>query len=194
MKKSRRMILGSLLAAALVSASSAPAQRTESVGGQSKTGDSSSSGSVTMATPPPAPATVKAKYEGGVVGYGKRDGTLTFDDVNNRLVFQDKKTGKEFLSMPYSVIVAAFADTQSRRPTAATVAASTVPYGLGLPALLFKKKSRYLTLNYRDPDTKAEGITSFKLENKEILASVLYTLGQKAGLTQRGDAFIRHRE
>ncbi|HEY0078224.1 MAG TPA: hypothetical protein VGB73_06230 [Pyrinomonadaceae bacterium] len=165
------------------------AQRTQSVGEQSKPGTTSDA-QVMTATPPPAPATVKAKYEGGVVGYAKSDGTLSFDDTNRRLLFRNKEQ-KELFSVPYDVIVSAIADTQARRPTAANVAAGAIPYGLGLPMLLFKKKHRYLTLQYRDPDTKSEGVTSFKMENKDTLASVLYTLGQKAGLTQRGDAFIR---
>jgi hypothetical protein len=156
---------------------------------QTKVGDKT----VISPAPAPAPATVKAKYEGGVVGYGKSEGTLNFDE-NQRLLFRDK-TQKEMFSVPYSVINAAYADTQSRRSTAATTVASTVPYGLGLPALLLpKKKTQYLTLHYRDPDSQAEGIASFKLQNKELLASVLVTLANKAGLTQRGQAFVRRRE
>ena len=43
-----------------------------------------------------APQTVKAKYEGGVFGFRKTmEGTLTFDDENNRLLFKDKKPPKE---------------------------------------------------------------------------------------------------
>ncbi|HEV2705036.1 MAG TPA: hypothetical protein VGV59_03880 [Pyrinomonadaceae bacterium] len=150
--------------------------------------------SVTTPKPAPAPSTVKAKYEGGVAGFGKSDGTLTFDDTNKRLVFRDKKKNQEMFSVPYAVVFAAWADTQSRRSTAGSVIASTVPYGLGLPALFMKNKARYLTLQYRDPDTRAEGIATFKLESKELLASVLYTFAEKAGLTQRGEGFIRRRE
>ena len=48
----------------------------------------------------PAPKSVKAKYEGGVFGFRKTmDGTLTFDDENNRLLFKDKKPPKE-ISIP----------------------------------------------------------------------------------------------
>lgn len=65
--------------------------------------------------PPPAPQTFKAKYEGGVIGYTKKqDGTLTFDDTNSRLVFRDKQQ-KEVLFIPYGAISAAYPDTQSRR-------------------------------------------------------------------------------
>ena len=143
-------------------------------------------------TLPPAPQTFKAKYEGGVTGYVKKqEGTLTFDDTNSRLLFCNKLE-KEVLFIPYAAILAATADTQRRQPTAAKVMGSIpVPYGLNLPAAFIKKKYRYLNLNFEDPETKVEGIGSFQLANKEILASVLNTLAEKAGLTARGESFIR---
>lgn len=140
-------------------------------------------------TPPPAPSTVKAKYEGGVFGYNhKMEGTLTLDDTNRRLVFRNDKQ-KEILFVPYDAITGAYGDTHSVRPAAAT-AASNVPY-LGLPLGLIKTKVRYLTLQYSDPDSKVSGVTSFKLENKDLLDSVLVTLAGKAGLTKRGEVFVR---
>ena len=136
----------------------------------------------------PAPQTLKAKYEGGVFGYTKTmEGTLTFDDVNNRLLFKDKKPPKE-ISIPYESITSAFSDTQKKQPAAATVA-SHIPYGSA--AGLIKKKVRYLTLQFSDPDSKVTGITSFKLENKDILESALVTLADKAGMTLRGDIYVR---
>jgi len=145
------------------------------------------------ATPAPAPKSVKAKYEGGVFGYTKTmEGTLMFDDENERLIFKDKKPPKE-IHIPYSAITSAFADTQKRQPRAATVA-SAVPVIFTLPARFIKTKVRYLTLQYSDPDSKVSGITSFKLENKEILQSVLVTLAQKAEMTQRGDIYVKKRD
>ena len=143
-------------------------------------------------TPGPSPQTVKAKYEGGVIGYTKKqEGTLTFDDVNNRLVFRNKQQ-KEVLFIPYQAVSALYPDTQSRRPTAASVLGSVpAPYGLNIPAWFVKKKYRYLTINFEDPDTNLGGITSFNLSNKETVASVMNTLANKAGLTQRGDGYIR---
>lgn len=143
--------------------------------------------------PKAAPQTVKAKYEGGVFGYNKTmDGTLTFDDTNERLVFKDKKPPKE-IHIPYASITSAFADTQKRRPSAATVA-SHIPSIYALPAHFIKTKVRYLTLQYNDPDSKVSGITSFKLENKEMLESVLATLANKAGMTPRGDIYVKKRD
>ena len=140
-------------------------------------------------TTKPSPKTLKAKYEGGVFGYTKTmEGTLTFDDENSRLLFKDKKPPKE-ITIPYDAIMSAFADTQKRQPAAATVASHIPLYGI--PANFIKKKVRYLTLQYNDPDSKVSGITSFKLENKEILESALVTLADKAGMTKRGDIYVK---
>ena len=147
----------------------------------------------TASAPKPAPKTVKAKYEGGVFGYTKTmEGTLTFDDDNNRLLFKDKKPPKE-ISIPYDAITSAFADTQKRQPRAATIAGH-IPTIYSLPAHFIRKKVRYLTLQYSDPDSRVNGITSFKLENKEVLAQVLATLAQKSAMQQRGDIYVKKRE
>jgi hypothetical protein len=139
-----------------------------------------------------APQTVNANYEGGVFGYNKKiNGTLTFDDANERLLFRNKQN-REVLFIPYHAVLSAFADVKSKRPIAADVAARTSIFGL--PALLVKRKFRYLTMQYRDPDTNAQGTTSFKMENKEILESVLNTLAARAGLTQRGEVYVRRRD
>lgn len=143
--------------------------------------------------PPPAPASVKAKYEGGMIGYKKAEGTLNFDDANARLVFRDKQ-GRELFGLAYNSLLMAWPDTKSSTSTTGRVLASTVPYGLGLPGLLMKNKSRYMNLRYQDPDTGTEGATSFKISDKLLLASVLDTLGDKAGLAQRGDAYIRRKD
>jgi hypothetical protein len=143
--------------------------------------------------PPPAPPTVKAKYEGGVFGHNKKmDGTLNFDETNQRLVFKDSKQ-KEILSFPYNVLTGAYADTHSVRPAAATVAGS-IPSIYALPANFIKTKVRYLTLQYSDPDSKVAGVASFRLENKDILDSVLNTVAGKAGMSRRGEVFIKKKE
>src|SRR2546423_4740979 len=147
----------------------------------------------TMPTPPPAPATVNAKYEGGVFGYNKKmDGTVNFDDQNQRFVFRNDK-GKEILFVPYKSITGAYGDTHKVQPAAATVA-SNVPTIFALPAHFIKTKVRYLTVQYSDPDSNVSGVTSFKLDNKDILDSVLFTLAGKAGLIARGEVFVRKKE
>jgi hypothetical protein len=180
MKSSQAALLS--LALTLALAPAAVAQRPRAVSTQPNTPASA-----------PAPAAVKAKYEGGMLGYRKAEGFITFDDVNRRLVFLDKNR-REVFPVSYDVMLAVWADTKSQTSTAGRVIAGTAPYGLGLPALLLKDKSRYLVIQYSDPDTSAEGVTSFKLDSKETLESFLQTLAQKAGMTARGDAYVRRKE
>lgn len=145
----------------------------------------------TKATPAPAPQTMKAKYEGGIFGYNKTmEGTLSFDDTNQRLLF--RKNQKEIFFIPYNAVNSAFSDTQKRQPAAATVA-QNIPY-FGWPLGFVKTKVRYLTLQYADPDTRVSGITSFRLENKDMVDSVVYALANKAGLVPRGEIYVRKKD
>jgi hypothetical protein len=179
--------LGTVVALVLLMAGAALAQRPRSMN-QDKVEPT-----VNVPPPPPAPPTVKAKYEGGVFGYNKKiEGTLNFDDANQRLVFKDGKQ-KELLFIPYNALTGAYGNTHSVRPAAATVA-SNIPSIYALPAHFIKTKVRYLTLQYSDPDSKVTGVTSFRLENKDILDSVLNTLAGKAGLTRRGEVFVKKRD
>ncbi|HLL15549.1 MAG TPA: hypothetical protein VK388_10825 [Pyrinomonadaceae bacterium] len=170
-------------------AGGASAQRTRSVSDPADAKKTAPTAAGQTAATAPAPQSVKVKYEGGLFGYNKKQtGTLNFDDESSRLVFRDK-TQKEYISIPYKAIAVAYADTQSRRPTAATVIGSASLYTL--PALLFKKKYRYLTMHFNDPDSQVRGITSFKVESKEMLASILEAVARKAELTPRGEAYVR---
>lgn len=145
------------------------------------------------ATPGPAPQTMKAKYEGGIFGYNRTiEGSLSFDDTNNRLLFRDKKQ-KELFFIPYNAVISAFADTQKRRPAAATVAQNVPFLGFGLLGLV-KTKVRYLTLQYNDPDTNVSGMTSFRLENRDIVERVVFALANKSGLTPRGEIYVRKKD
>lgn len=184
MLKGLRLVTGVVLV--MMIAGAALAQRPRTLG-QDKAETATN-----VPPPPPAPQTVNAKYEGGVFGYNKKmDGTLTFDDGNQRLVFRNDKQ-KEILFVPYTALTGAYGDTHAVRPAAASVA-SNIPY-VGLPASLIKTKVRYLALQYSDPDSKVSGVTSFRLENQGILDSVLNTLAGKAGLSKRGDVFVKKRE
>jgi len=141
--------------------------------------------------PPPAPQTVTAKYEGGVFGYNKKqEGTLSFDDMNHRLVFRNKQ-GKEVLFIPYTAINQEFADTQARRPKSATILGSVpVPYGIN-PIGFIKTKNQYVTIQFYDEDAHIGGVTSFRVDNKEICNSVVNTLAEKAGLVAHMKRAIR---
>lgn len=146
----------------------------------------------TAPTPAPAPQSVKAKYEGGVAGFmQKQTGTLQFNDEEQRILFRDK-TGREYFSLPYDSLAAIWPDKKARRTTTGSVvSALPLPYGANMLGLLMREKVRYLVVQYDDPDTRVQGVTSFKLDSQQLLNSVLHTLAGKAELKQRGDGFVR---
>ncbi len=141
---------------------------------------------------PAAPQSFEAKYEGGMFGYGKKEtGTLKFDDVNERIVFHGKD-GKEKFSIGFQQI--SVISPQSRSVTSTT---GNVVRNIPLPGSvlggLIKEKKRYLIVQFADRDADVSGTVSFKLDNLKLLESVIQTLGEKAKMTQRGDAFYRPR-
>jgi hypothetical protein len=146
-------------------------------------------------TPPAPPRVVPAKYMGGYAGYRqKQEGMLTFDDRNHRLVFRDKNE-KEIFSIAYDAVMVAFADSETRKLMGNGTQQVVMAGGgiLAAPALLFKKKFLYLTIQFEDPDTYLKGTTQFKLDNREIIDSVAYALAQRAGLMQQGEIYVRKR-
>ncbi len=191
-----RRVLAAALLASLASAS-VPAQRTRTVGDPSRPEteeQQQQEASARNTAPPPAapPKIVKAKYMGGFLGYNKKqEGTLNFDERNRRLVFRDKNE-KEIISLSYDAVMVAFADSKANRwlgPGASE--AARVGGIVTLPLFLFKKRSEYLSIQFRDPDTDAEGVTSFKMDTDELVNSMVYALATRAGLVQRGEIYVR---
>lgn len=139
----------------------------------------------------PAPSVFKAKYDGGMFGYSKKEtGTLKFDDENLRLVFFGKDR-KEWFGIPYAALQVIYPHSQSVTATKGTVI-SAIPLPGSFLGGFIKKKRRYMVAQFADPDIEdARGTLSFKIENQELLDSVLATLAEKAKLTQRGDAYYK---
>jgi hypothetical protein len=140
----------------------------------------------------PAPASFPAKYEGGMFGYGKKhSGTLKFDDDNSRLVFYGEDR-KELFGLPYASLLVIYPQSKSVTSTTGNVIRS-VPLPGNVLGGFIKENRRYLILQFDDPDVDARGTVNFKIEDKELLDSVLTTLADKAGLQARGDAYYRPR-
>ncbi len=143
---------------------------------------------------PPAPASFEAKYEGGMIGYSKKEkGTLKFDDVNERIVFYGKDN-KEIFAIAYNSISSISPQSQSVRSTAGHVVGAIPIPGAGLAGMFIKEKRRYLIIQYSDSDVDVNGVTNFKIENKDLLDSVIKSLGEKSELKKRGDSYIRSRQ
>lgn len=138
-----------------------------------------------------APISFKAKYEGGMFGFSKKEeGTLKFDDANFRLVFYDKDN-KERFGIPYSALIVIYPNTQSVQSGTGKVVQNVPLMGAGIAGAFMKKSIRYLVINFDDTDMGAKGTTSFRLDSTDLLQSVIQTLGTKAEMQARGDAYYR---
>ena len=124
-------------------------------------------------------------------GYNKKEvGTLKFDDDNERLVFFGKDQ-KEKFHIPYKSVLVIYPQSKSVTSTPGHVVSTFRCPGAVLGGLI-KEKRRYLIMHFEDPDVEAaSGMVNFKLEDKELLDSVIQTLAGKEKLTQRGDAYYR---
>jgi hypothetical protein len=137
-----------------------------------------------------APESFTAKYEGGFFGLNsKEEGTLKFDEINDRLVFFGKDS-KEKFGIPYHSVLMIYPQSKSVQSTTGAVVSHIPLPGAGLLGFI-REKRRYLIMHFDDPDVDARGVLNFKLEDKELLDAVIQTLGEKAKLTQRGDAYYR---
>jgi hypothetical protein len=148
--------------------------------------------STTTVVRAPAPATFEAKYEGGMFGFNEREvGMLKLDDDNERLVFFGKNK-KESFGIPYKSLLVLSPSSKSVTSTTGHVVRNIPLPGAPLGGLI-KEKKRYLVVQFDDPDVDAKGVINFKIDNKDLLESVIQTLGKKANLIPRGDAYYRPR-
>jgi len=139
-----------------------------------------------------APPMFEAKYEGGLFGFNDREvGMIKLDDENQRLVFFGKDK-KEWFGIPYKSLLVVSPSSKSVTSTAGHVVRNIPLPGAALGGLI-KEKKRYLVVQFDDPDVDAKGVINFKIDDKDLLERVIQTLGQKANLTQRGDAYYRPR-
>lgn len=138
-----------------------------------------------------ADVSYKAKYEGGMFGFSEKEiGTLKFDGNNQRLVFFGKD-GKEKFGIPYDAIQVIYPQTQSVQSTGGKVMERVPLLGAGIAGLFMKDKSRYMIVNFEDQDIDAKGAINFKFDSKATLQSAIETLGGKAEMQQRGEAYYR---
>jgi hypothetical protein len=139
-------------------------------------------------------SSVAAKYEGGMFGYSrKEEGTLKLDEENERLVFFGKD-GKEKFAIPFEAIVVIYPSERKVQSGTGRAIGAVPVLGAGLGGSLLKKKKHYLAIQFNDQDVNAQGTTNFLVDTGELLDSIIHSIGTKAELTQRGDAFYRPRQ
>lgn len=142
----------------------------------------------------PAPATFEAKYEGGLFGFSEKEtGTLRFDDENERLVFFGKDQ-KERFGIPYKALIVVSPQSRSVTSNTGNVVSNVPLPGAGILGGFIKEKRQYMLVQFNDPDSEVSGVTTFKVSSKELLDSAIQSLGEKAKLKQRGDAYFRSKK
>lgn len=144
----------------------------------------------------PASAAVKpaydARYEGGLFGQSDTEkGSLRFDDANERIVFY-RKDQKEMFGIPYAALIVIYPDSKVGTSTTGNVVSRLPLPGAALAGLL-SKRTKYLIMQFDDPDIEVKGTANFKFEEKEMLLEFITGLGTKAKMKQRGDAYYRAR-
>ena len=150
---------------------------------------------VEKTTPVPAnvPASFEARYEGGIFGNSRKEkGNLKFDDANERVVFNGQDQ-KEMFSIPYSALLVIYPDSKTSVSQTGNVVSRLPLPGAGLAGLL-SKSSKYLIVRYDDQDVDAEGTANFKFDDRNLLLTFINTLGSKAKMKQKGDAYYRSKK
>ncbi len=139
---------------------------------------------------PNAPISYEAKYEGGIFGAsGREKGTLKFDDTNSRVTFH-RTDGREMFTIPYEAMVVVYPDSKVAMSQTGNVLSRVPVPGAGLFGLM-SKSSKFLIINFDDPDIEARGVANFKFDDKKQLLTFIHALGARAKMTQRGDAYYR---
>ena len=135
--------------------------------------------------------TYKARYEGGMFGFSeKQTGMMKFDGTNMRLVFFGKD-GKELFGIPYEAIQIVYPQSKSVQSTGGKVMERLPLPGAGIAGVFMKNKTRYMVVNFDDREVDAKGAVNFKFDSGELLQNAIQTLGGKAEMQQRGDAYYR---
>jgi len=141
-----------------------------------------------------AAVSFKAKYEGGMFGFSEKEaGTIKFDGNNHRLVFFGKNN-KELFGIPYDAIEVVYPQSKTVQSTGGKVMERVPLPGAGIAGIFMKNKTRYMIINFDDPDVNAKGTVNFKFDSLEMLNSAIQILGDKAEMQQRGDAFYRRKK
>ncbi len=136
------------------------------------------------------PESFKARYDGGIFGStGKETGYFKFDDANERVVFY-RKDNREIFSIPYTSIIVIYPDVKEHTSQTGNVISRLPLPGAGLAGLK-STESKYLIINFDDPDVDAKGTANFKFNDKNLLLTFIDALGAKAKLKQRGQAYYR---
>ena len=135
-----------------------------------------------------------ARYEGGIFGASSKEkGTIKVDEANQRVIFIRKSDGKEMFSIPYEALIVLYPDSKSEVSTTNKVISHMPLPGAGIAGMI-STSVKYANIQFDDPDIEAKGTASFRFEDQKELLSFLNSLGPRAKMLQRGDAYYRPKQ
>jgi|GEM_PF-2169017 len=139
-----------------------------------------------------------ARYEGGIFGASNKErGVIKVDDANSRVLFYRKTDGKqdssEMFSIPYQSLIVLYPDSKEDVPQSGKVISKLPVPGAGLASLM-SKSTKYANIQFDDPDLEIKGTASFRFDDPKQLQSFLHSLGPRAKMVQRGDAYYRGKQ
>jgi hypothetical protein len=136
----------------------------------------------------------QVRYEGGVFGAStKEQGMIKVSDTDQRVTFIRKSDGKEMFSIPYEALLVLYPDSKSEVSTTNKVISHMPLPGAGLAGMM-SSSIKYANVQFDDPDIDAKGSASFRFEDQKELLSFLNSLGPRAKMLQRGDAYYRPKQ
>ena len=137
------------------------------------------------------PEKIEVEYRGGIYGFSKKEkGFITFDLINERMIFSDEE-GKERFSIPYGAMKVVFPSQKKvRSGTGRAVGAIPLP-GAGIAGLFMKKKKNYLVIQYEDPQVDVSVAANFLVDTGELLTNAVHAIGQSAEMARRCEAYVR---
>jgi hypothetical protein len=104
-----------------------------------------------------------------------------------------KSDGKEMFSIPYESLLVLYPDSKSEVSTTNKVISHMPLPGAGLAGMM-SSSIKYANVQFDDPDIDAKGSASFRFEDQKELLSFLNSLGPRAKMLQRGDAYYRPKQ
>jgi len=120
------------------------------------------------------------------------EGTLSFDDTNQRLLF--RKDQKELFFIPYNAVTSALRTRKKRQPKAASIL-SGVPLIYALPAHFIKNESSLSDSSNIAIQTRgSRDQRAFVWTIKELVDSAVFTLANRAGLVPRGEIYVKKKK
>jgi len=96
-------------------------------------------------------------------------------------------------SIPYQSLLVLYPDSKEDVPQSGKVISKMPVPGAGLASLM-SKSTKYANIQFDDADLETKGNATFRFDDQKQLLSFINSLGTRAKMVQRGDAYYRGKQ